>query len=173
MVVACEEWNVEHDRVLVHLPSGEAKFVKRANLTFEDHCDPPAWLPEGCSHARKLTFGGKFKRCFFNPEGVCCWSKRNFQRQAEPAGAGKPGPAESEAAPGPAAIIGSGGDAKCVICLQKTATHIVVPCGHQGLCEVCTGFSHCHCPYCRGPVEKIMKVFAVGERDEPALMPAM
>lgn len=59
---------------------------------------------------------------------------------------------------------------ECVICMDRSATHLVVPCGHQCLCATCArgagltvgrpivGGNHT-CPACRGPVQQLVRVF--------------
>lgn len=50
--------------------------------------------------------------------------------------------------------------AACVICLEHSASHVVVPCGHLSLCEACCPIlSDGLCPVCRQPSEKIIRVF--------------
>ena len=49
----------------------------------------------------------------------------------------------------------------CVICWEGSKTHIVVPCGHQCVCDRCSSTIGQRCPMsmCRGNVERVMKVF--------------
>ena len=51
---------------------------------------------------------------------------------------------------------------KCVICLVEPKKFIIVPCGHQCLCQDCSLkvlAADSMCPICRGPVAQIMRVF--------------
>lgn len=53
------------------------------------------------------------------------------------------------------------GDPECVVCNDKSPTHVIVPCFHMCLCQDCvspiekTG----NCPICRGEIKSINKVF--------------
>jgi len=49
--------------------------------------------------------------------------------------------------------------ALCVVCFEKTKTHMVFPCGHRCLCEGCSKLMADACPMCRGPIVGICKVF--------------
>lgn len=49
-------------------------------------------------------------------------------------------------------------DDGCVICLEASRTHVVVPCGHLCLCERCAVVKEC--PLCRASAQMVMKVFA-------------
>lgn len=50
---------------------------------------------------------------------------------------------------------------KCVVCLDKAATHAVVPCGHRALCMPCGGKFQVgqKCPVCRQAVEDVRQIF--------------
>ena len=51
---------------------------------------------------------------------------------------------------------------RCVICLDQQNTHIVAPCGHQCLCEGCTGKvtrGSMLCPVCRQEILLVFRVF--------------
>jgi predicted nucleic acid-binding Zn-ribbon protein len=53
---------------------------------------------------------------------------------------------------------------ECFICYDREADTAVVPCGHASLCYVCaTEYETNHkskgCPMCRGPIEKIIKLY--------------
>ena len=54
-------------------------------------------------------------------------------------------------------------EAKCVICLSSTSTHVVVPCGHMCLCEQCAVLPKLQqtkqCPVCRSKYSMIIRVF--------------
>merc|ERR1712096_385847 len=62
------------------------------------------------------------------------------------------------------------GRGNCVICMEKEVTHIVLPCAHYCLCD-CSDEGQddispdmCPmCPMCQGKVDKITRVFNVGE----------
>lgn len=61
-----------------------------------------------------------------------------------------------------AEALGSVGE--CVVCFDASATHIVVPCGHQALCRRCAQrylppSERQSCPCCRGRIERIIEVF--------------
>ena len=47
---------------------------------------------------------------------------------------------------------------QCVICMDKKATHAVVPCGHQCLCPDCALFVE-KCPMCRVAKQCVIKIF--------------
>jgi hypothetical protein len=51
-------------------------------------------------------------------------------------------------------------DSLCVICLEKTKTHVLVPCGHRCVCEACSVMTSQQCPICRQDVIYVLaKVF--------------
>ncbi|XP_063222324.1 uncharacterized protein LOC134530933 isoform X2 [Bacillus rossius redtenbacheri] len=50
----------------------------------------------------------------------------------------------------------------CRVCLQQTVTHIILPCGHLGVCTLCAetlNRNHSACPYCRGQVTQFLQFF--------------
>lgn len=59
---------------------------------------------------------------------------------------------------------------ECVICYERVADHVLVPCGHGGFCgpcakEMCSGHAAPYtveeghvCPVCRAPVDAVVKV---------------
>lgn len=50
----------------------------------------------------------------------------------------------------------------CVICMDATSTHVVVPCGHVCLCETCAALDHDRsCPFCRAEITSIIRIFLV------------
>jgi len=49
----------------------------------------------------------------------------------------------------------------CVVCLETPASHVVVPCGHQCLCQGCAP-QVTLCPVCRSDIQQCMRVFASG-----------
>eukprot|EP00746_Dinoflagellata_sp_MGD_P136405 gnl/MRDRNA2_/MRDRNA2_70336_c0_seq1.p1 gnl/MRDRNA2_/MRDRNA2_70336_c0~~gnl/MRDRNA2_/MRDRNA2_70336_c0_seq1.p1 ORF type:complete len:591 (-),score=103.68 gnl/MRDRNA2_/MRDRNA2_70336_c0_seq1:144-1916(-) len=63
---------------------------------------------------------------------------------------------------------------ECIICLERSATHLVVPCGHQCLCAICAqslGLSaggpvigNHTCPACRGHVQQLVRVFVTSPK---------
>lgn len=59
---------------------------------------------------------------------------------------------------------------ECIVCLDKAASHIVVPCGHQCLCSDCAiAIEGTKCPVCRQEVLHCMRVFACGwQASEPS-----
>ena len=52
----------------------------------------------------------------------------------------------------------------CVVCMDVSKSHAVLPCMHMCTCEACTqqlveqGAQSC--PVCRGPIERIERVFS-------------
>eukprot|EP00747_Dinoflagellata_sp_TGD_P018363 gnl/TRDRNA2_/TRDRNA2_126444_c0_seq1.p1 gnl/TRDRNA2_/TRDRNA2_126444_c0~~gnl/TRDRNA2_/TRDRNA2_126444_c0_seq1.p1 ORF type:complete len:454 (-),score=44.64 gnl/TRDRNA2_/TRDRNA2_126444_c0_seq1:70-1431(-) len=48
----------------------------------------------------------------------------------------------------------------CVICMAKPEEVAVDPCGHLSMCQDCATMVKC-CPVCRGPIEKLLRVFVV------------
>jgi hypothetical protein len=54
-------------------------------------------------------------------------------------------------------------ETQCVVCFDAPKDHIIVPCGHQCVCEACaqqlTKTRTPMCPVCRGPIIQTMKVF--------------
>ena len=52
----------------------------------------------------------------------------------------------------------------CVVCLERTRSHVLLPCGHKCLCSSCvdtvlgTG-ADAVCPLCRTPIQKAQRVF--------------
>lgn len=58
---------------------------------------------------------------------------------------------------------GSGGGGSrpwCVICMAKPEEVAVDPCGHLSMCEQCGSLVK-SCPVCRGPINKLLRVFVV------------
>ena len=55
----------------------------------------------------------------------------------------------------------NGNENLCVVCLSSPPTHVVVPCGHKCLCEVCTPSIEKmgKCPICQTPIQTIIKVY--------------
>jgi len=51
-------------------------------------------------------------------------------------------------------------DFSCVVCMEREETMIIVPCGHQCLCDECAPLfpRGASCPYCRGKVEAVIRV---------------
>jgi hypothetical protein len=54
---------------------------------------------------------------------------------------------------------------QCVLCLDAPKDHIIVPCGHQCVCEACAEklkkARNPLCPFCRAPINATHKVFVV------------
>jgi hypothetical protein len=63
----------------------------------------------------------------------------------------------------PAAPHPDAEETMCVVCFDAPKDHIIVPCGHQCVCEACaeqlTKTRTPMCPVCRGPIQQTMKVF--------------
>lgn len=56
----------------------------------------------------------------------------------------------------------------CVICLDASATHVIVPCGHQAFCAECAKkFKNSSCPCCRTTITQIIKVYVPAPRQMP------
>ena len=49
----------------------------------------------------------------------------------------------------------------CVICKSEKSVNVIIPCGHQCICESCTLHISDRCPYCQTPFKSIHKVFVV------------
>lgn len=220
----CEEWDVQRDRLRVHLANGQQVWVMRGKVMFDEPNAWMPWLPKEWVYRRRLTSGGRWALCFVGPDGLSCWSKRQVEQVLHKKlgpedGVPAPEVPSSTSASDPHAQTGvssgsahaasdvgassasafaasevgaassastdvhpttstsdsstGGADAKCVVCLNNAATHIVVPCGHQLLCHACAQLEHLACPYCRGSIHQIIKVFVVGELDEAAMAPAI
>lgn len=61
-------------------------------------------------------------------------------------------------------------DHTCIVCYEETATHVLLPCWHHCLCHGCVARMTAHdglkkCPYCRGAVEDVHRVFTVGREE--------
>lgn len=60
---------------------------------------------------------------------------------------------------------GSQSSTECVVCLDRQATHAVIPCGHLSLCGECADVimaapAGCgHCPICRGEARETARIF--------------
>lgn len=46
----------------------------------------------------------------------------------------------------------------CCICYSNSKDHAIVPCFHMCVCSACSQRIH-QCPMCRGPVERIQRIF--------------
>ena len=55
---------------------------------------------------------------------------------------------------------GSNDDAarECVVCLAAPRDHVLVPCGHNCVCDECCR-AITSCPICRATVERAVKLF--------------
>jgi hypothetical protein len=55
------------------------------------------------------------------------------------------------------------GEHTCVVCIDATTDHAVIPCGHVCLCSTCgprlARTRHARCPICREPVQSLQKLF--------------
>ena len=54
-------------------------------------------------------------------------------------------------------------DDGCIVCMDAPKTHAFVPCGHVCACATCSEMvmaSSSTCPYCRGPAQMAMRVYA-------------
>ena len=52
---------------------------------------------------------------------------------------------------------------RCVVCMGRNSTHIVVPCGHHCICAQCSSNIKARqqsCPICRQTIDSIIKVYA-------------
>ena len=49
--------------------------------------------------------------------------------------------------------------AECVVCLDSSPTHAVLPCGHRCLCAGCVGAAARECPVCRTPSLGTVRIF--------------
>ena len=49
--------------------------------------------------------------------------------------------------------------AECVVCLDSSPTHAVLPCGHRCLCAGCVGAAARECPVCRTPSQGTVRIF--------------
>lgn len=47
----------------------------------------------------------------------------------------------------------------CIVCMEDSASHVVVPCGHLALCQRCSGLASTRCPLCRQDAERVIRVF--------------
>jgi len=48
----------------------------------------------------------------------------------------------------------------CVVCSDQEATEVYVPCGHWGICKVCSMRNECtRCPVCRGESRQMMSLY--------------
>ncbi len=53
---------------------------------------------------------------------------------------------------------------ECCICMDRPTNATVVPCGHAFFCVVClteaqTNHRQRGCPFCRGPIEKVLRLY--------------
>ena len=60
---------------------------------------------------------------------------------------------------------------KCVVCLEKNVSRVIVPCGHPCLCDDCgtsSGLERMgwNCPECRGEVQDAIRFFGRVVNDE-------
>ena len=54
-------------------------------------------------------------------------------------------------------------EALCVVCMDAPKQHIIIPCGHQCVCEACaqhlTQATSPSCPVCRAPIRETTRVY--------------
>jgi hypothetical protein len=54
-------------------------------------------------------------------------------------------------------------EALCVVCMDAPKQHVIVPCGHQCVCEACaqqlTQTTSPSCPVCRAPIQETTRVY--------------
>ena len=54
-------------------------------------------------------------------------------------------------------------EALCVVCMDAPKQHIILPCGHQCVCEACaqqlTQTTSPSCPVCRAPIRETTRVY--------------
>ncbi|KAH3765925.1 hypothetical protein Pelo_2231 [Pelomyxa schiedti] len=53
----------------------------------------------------------------------------------------------------------------CLVCFERDVNTVLIPCGHEGLCEDCASLvtsQNPECPVCRSPVEKWVRTFHCG-----------
>ena len=49
---------------------------------------------------------------------------------------------------------------ECVVCLERPKSHVLIPCGHQCICETCQArLIPGNCPVCRKRCEIAVKVY--------------
>jgi hypothetical protein len=48
----------------------------------------------------------------------------------------------------------------CIVCFSRPQEMAVVPCGHLSMCSTCSSELK-ECPLCRGPIEKLLRIYAV------------
>ena len=46
----------------------------------------------------------------------------------------------------------------CVVCLDESPSHVIVPCGHVCVCDICISSLN-HCPLCRVEITQTLRVF--------------
>jgi serine/threonine protein kinase len=85
------------------------------------------------------------------------------QCTTNPAGFSTPPPTYAQGnpkAPGSTASVAK----ECVVCLERNVTHILIPCGHPCLCEICAtgqGLAKLRhkCPECRGRIREAVRFY--------------
>ena len=94
-------------------------------------------------------------------------SRRGSRLEAERLEAERRGEARLEEARLEAALLKARLDSEedsrlCVICMERPKTHMLSPCGHKCLCEVCSQDLMARrnpCPMCRGPPDSCTRVW--------------
>eukprot|EP00747_Dinoflagellata_sp_TGD_P179896 gnl/TRDRNA2_/TRDRNA2_31476_c0_seq1.p3 gnl/TRDRNA2_/TRDRNA2_31476_c0~~gnl/TRDRNA2_/TRDRNA2_31476_c0_seq1.p3 ORF type:complete len:155 (+),score=28.16 gnl/TRDRNA2_/TRDRNA2_31476_c0_seq1:65-529(+) len=62
--------------------------------------------------------------------------------------------------------VQSEGNGDCTVCLDDgAATHAVIPCGHQVLCEHCAAQVN-SCPVCRSRASGTMRIFVAAQNNQ-------
>lgn len=56
--------------------------------------------------------------------------------------------------PEPDVIVGA-----CVICMARSFTHALIPCGHYCLCETCAMVPMDTCPLCRTDIQGTLRIY--------------
>lgn len=49
---------------------------------------------------------------------------------------------------------------KCKICFTREVNTVLVPCGHNAICEQCSEMIRDKCPICRNAVSQIVKIYS-------------
>eukprot|EP00928_Gymnodinium_smaydae_P027027 TRINITY_DN21035_c0_g1_i1.p1 TRINITY_DN21035_c0_g1~~TRINITY_DN21035_c0_g1_i1.p1 ORF type:complete len:475 (-),score=75.92 TRINITY_DN21035_c0_g1_i1:78-1502(-) len=91
-----------------------------------------------------------------------------FVAPTSKAAAPAPPPAKrkAEASVGSPRSSGTPSAGDCTVCMEKAASHVLIPCGHQCCCGECAAIlctsAVPRCPVCRASVNDNLKVFAAG-----------
>jgi len=104
----------------------------------------------------------RLKLPLLGPASSSAETKKEEEAQIEKtdSGAMLDGAAAPVADQKPADVVDGASD-KCTICMDRTATIAMVPCGHLCCCEQCSrGLASC--PICRAPVTKTQVIYLAG-----------